>query len=256
MNMKGPDLDIARFSHLKRAFLDSIKRLRRCTLGSLPHSPDNPISGKKNNSGRFTSVRRGNGYDYIFGRNLKHRASVQNLRVFSSKHGIKIANHESARNILEHIEKRATPRPVVLFNSRFGVLCPLKNSMNKQYAIRGVADGTAHFAMDSTAACDWSPKHRRSIWVGADYRLAVAAPLPPLACVALSLGYELDCFIQKLDGHDHQTQPSSPKFAFCHRDAGPENAGRTTNYAFEVMDAPYKPGKAHFATQRPHRKAA
>ena len=256
MSMKGFDLDITRFSHLKRAFLDSIKDLCVCTLGPLPHSLDNPVSGKVNNSGRFTSARRGNGCDYIFGRNLRHKASMQNLKALSPKHGIKTINHESPRNILEHTEKRATPHPVVLFNSRFGVLRPLKSSMNKQYVMRGVADGTAHLTMDSAAACDWSPKQLRLIWMRAAYRLAVAALLSPLACVALSLGYELDCFVKKLDGCDHQAQPSSPKYAFCHRAAGPENDGRTANYAFKVMDAPFKPGNAHFVTQRSHRKAA
>ena len=58
------------------------------------------------------------------------------------------------------------------------------------------------------AACDWSPRQRRLIWVGAAYRLAVAALLPPLTYVALSLGYELDRVVQELDNQGYQTQES------------------------------------------------
>lgn len=62
--------------------------------------------------------------------------------------------------------------------------------------------------MRPTVACDWSPRQHRLIWVGAAYRLAVAALLPPLTYVASSLGYELDCFVQKLESQSHQAQES------------------------------------------------
>lgn len=58
------------------------------------------------------------------------------------------------------------------------------------------------------AACDWTPRQRRLIWVGAAYRLAVAALLPPLTYVASSLGYELDCLVQELDNQGYQAQES------------------------------------------------
>lgn len=61
--------------------------------------------------------------------------------------------------------------------------------------------------MESAAACDGDLRQHRLIWLGAAYRLAVAA-LPPLTYVASSLGYELDCLVQELDGQSHQTQES------------------------------------------------
>lgn len=60
----------------------------------------------------------------------------------------------------------------------------------------------------SAAACDGDLRQRRLIWVGAVYRLAVTALLPPLTYVASSLGYEPDCFIHELDGQSYQTQES------------------------------------------------
>lgn len=62
--------------------------------------------------------------------------------------------------------------------------------------------------MRPAAACDWCPRQHRLIWVGAAYRLAVAALLPPLTYVASSLGYELDCLIHELDGQSYQAQKS------------------------------------------------
>lgn len=62
--------------------------------------------------------------------------------------------------------------------------------------------------MRPAAACDWCPRQRRLIWVGAAYRLATAAPLPPLTYVASSLGYELDCLVQELDNQGYQSQES------------------------------------------------
>lgn len=60
--------------------------------------------------------------------------------------------------------------------------------------------------MRPAAACDWSPRQRRSIWVGAAHRLAVAALLPPLAYAASSPGCELDCLVHELDGQSYQAQ--------------------------------------------------
>lgn len=67
-------------------------------------------------------------------------------------------------------------------------------------------DGITHATLRPAAACDWSPRQHRLIWVGAVYRLAVAALLPPLRYVASSLGYELDCLVQKLDGKNRRAQ--------------------------------------------------
>ena len=55
------------------------------------------------------------------------------------------------------------------------------------------------------AACDCNPRQRRYISVGAAYRLA-AAFRPMLANEALSLGYEIDCFVQELNDERRQTQ--------------------------------------------------
>lgn len=81
-----------------------------------------------------------------------------------------------------------------------------------QSNMRIVAIDTPRLAVRATmwpaAACDWSLRQRRLIWVRAAYRLAVAALLPPLVHVALSLGYELDCLVQELDNQGHQSQKS------------------------------------------------
>lgn len=71
----------------------------------------------------------------------------------------------------------------------------------------GSHNGIGSATMRPAAACDCYPRQRRLIWLGAVYRLAVAA-LPPLTYVALSLGYELDRFVQELDDQGHQTQKS------------------------------------------------
>lgn len=61
----------------------------------------------------------------------------------------------------------------------------------------------------SAAACDCNPRQHRLIWVGAACRLAVAA-LPPLTYVTLSLGYELDRFVQEQDDQGFQSQSLQP----------------------------------------------
>lgn len=62
--------------------------------------------------------------------------------------------------------------------------------------------------MRPAAACDGDLRQRRLIWCGAAYRLSAAAPVPPLTCVASSLGYELDCLVQEFDNQGHQSQES------------------------------------------------
>lgn len=62
------------------------------------------------------------------------------------------------------------------------------------------------FIIKPAATCDCNPRQHRLIWVGAAYRLAVAALLPPLTYVASGLGYELDCLVHELDGQSYQTQ--------------------------------------------------
>lgn len=66
----------------------------------------------------------------------------------------------------------------------------------------------AHATIRQAAACDWSPRQHRLIWVEAVYRLAVAALLPPLTSAASSLGREFDCLVQKLDDKNGQAQVS------------------------------------------------
>lgn len=63
-------------------------------------------------------------------------------------------------------------------------------------------------------ACAWSPGQHRSTCLGAARRLA-AVVLHPLAHVASSLGYELNCFTQKPDDQSRQThtlQTMLPEF--------------------------------------------
>lgn len=67
-------------------------------------------------------------------------------------------------------------------------------------------NGINHATMRSAAACDGDLRQRRLIWVGAAYRLAVAALLPPLTYVASNLGYELDRVVRVLDGQSYQAQ--------------------------------------------------
>lgn len=62
--------------------------------------------------------------------------------------------------------------------------------------------------MRPAVTCDWRPRQRRLVWCGAAYRLATAAPLPPLTYVASSLGCEFDCLVQELDKQGYQSQES------------------------------------------------
>lgn len=75
--------------------------------------------------------------------------------------------------------------------------------------------------MKSAAACDWNPRQHRYDLLGAASRLATAALLPPLAHEALSLGYELDCFVQEPESREAQTQkltqPIHRQFTSLHR---------------------------------------
>lgn len=63
-----------------------------------------------------------------------------------------------------------------------------------------------HAAIRPAVACDGGLRQRRLIWVGAAYRLAVVALLPPLTYVALSLGREPDGLVQELDDENRQAQ--------------------------------------------------
>lgn len=78
--------------------------------------------------------------------------------------------------------------------------------MNTYEAEATSHNGIEHVIMRPAASCDWSPRQRRLIWVGAAYRLAMAALLAPLTYAASSLGYELDCLVQKLDGKNRRAQ--------------------------------------------------
>lgn len=80
--------------------------------------------------------------------------------------------------------------------------------MKTSEAEAGSHNGIGSATMKPAAACDCNSRQHRLIWVGAAYRLAVAALLPPLTYVASSLGYELDRFVQELDDQGHQTQKS------------------------------------------------
>lgn len=75
--------------------------------------------------------------------------------------------------------------------------------------------------MKPAAACDCYPRQHRYDLLGAACRLATAALLPTLAHGTLSLGYELDCFIQEPEGREIQaqklTQPIHRQFTSLYR---------------------------------------
>lgn len=60
--------------------------------------------------------------------------------------------------------------------------------------------------MKPAAACDCYPRQHRYDLLGSACRLATAALLPTLAHGTLSLGYELDCFIQEPESRETQAQ--------------------------------------------------
>lgn len=60
--------------------------------------------------------------------------------------------------------------------------------------------------MKPAAVCYCYPRQHRYDLLGAASRLATAALLPPLTHEALSLGYELDCFIQEPESREAQAQ--------------------------------------------------
>lgn len=100
------------------------------------------------------------------------------------------------------------PRKVALAirePKRDRAICPW---LNLKYASQMESLCPESVIMRPAAACDWSPRQRRLIWVGAAYRLAVVALLPSLTYVASSLGYELDRVVQELDNQGYQTQES------------------------------------------------
>lgn len=74
--------------------------------------------------------------------------------------------------------------------------------------------------MKPAAVCDWNPRQHRYDLLGAANRLATAALLPTLAHGTLSLGYELDCFIQEPESRGAQaqklTQPIRRQFTSLH----------------------------------------
>lgn len=67
-------------------------------------------------------------------------------------------------------------------------------------------DGITHATMRQAAACDGDLRQHRLIWVGAAYRLAVVALLPPLTYAFTSLECTLNCLVQKLDDENRQAQ--------------------------------------------------
>lgn len=78
--------------------------------------------------------------------------------------------------------------------------------MNTYEAESTSHNGIEHVIMRPAASCDWSPRQHRLIWVGAAYRLAMAALPTPRTYAVPSLGYELDCLVQKLDDQNRQAQ--------------------------------------------------
>lgn len=100
------------------------------------------------------------------------------------------------------------PREVALASRESKREQAIRPWLNLKYASQMESHCPESVIMRPAAACDWSPRQRRLIWVGAAYRLAVAALLPPLTYVALSLGYELDRVVQELDNQGYQTQES------------------------------------------------
>ena len=90
---------------------------------------------------------------------------------------------------------------------------------SSQEARRAEAEKPA--TMKPAAACDCYPRQYRYDLLGAACRLATAALLPTLAHGTLSLGYELDCFIQEPESRETQaqklTQPIHRQFTSLYR---------------------------------------
>ena len=90
---------------------------------------------------------------------------------------------------------------------------------SSQEARRAEAEKPA--TMKPAAACDCYPRQHRYDLLGAACRLATAALLPTLAHGTLSLGYELDCFIQEPESRETQvqklTQPIHRQFTSLYR---------------------------------------
>lgn len=101
---------------------------------------------------------------------------------------------------------------------------------SSQEARRAKAEKPA--TMKPAAACGWNPRQHRYDLLGAASRLATAALLPPLAHKALSLGYELDCFIQEPESREAQaqklTQPIRRQLTSLHRRRRSRLAGSYT----------------------------
>lgn len=90
---------------------------------------------------------------------------------------------------------------------------------SSQEARRAEAEKPA--TMKPAAVCYCYPRQHRYDLLGAASRLATAALLPPLTHEALSLGYELDCFIQEPESREAQaqklTQPIHRQSTLLHR---------------------------------------
>ena len=94
-----------------------------------------------------------------------------------------------------------------------------KNHTGSRNAIK--PDSIKPATMKPAAACDCYPRQHRYDLLGAACRLATAALLPTLAHGTLSLGYELDCFIQEPESRETQaqklTQPIHRQFTSLYR---------------------------------------
>lgn len=82
----------------------------------------------------------------------------------------------------------------------------ISNHLFSKWATAKSKSIAAHATMRPAAACDGDLRQCRLIWVGAAYRLAVAALLPLLTYASSSLEYELNCLVQKLDDQSRQAQ--------------------------------------------------
>lgn len=117
---------------------------------------------------------------------------------------------EPATDSLQSQQKAPLKRQIARFvtSSAKGSSAPSRAEGIPRPAQARSATTRERVTMRPAATCDWSPRQHRLIWVGAAYRLAVGALLPPLTYVASSLGYELDCFVQKLESQSHRAQES------------------------------------------------
>lgn len=101
-------------------------------------------------------------------------------------------------------ERAATDRDLRTIEDLYNCVVCCKDNIsginNNIYFFYKVYETVQHFSAitKSAAACDWYPRQRRFGVGGVVRRLAAAASLPLLTCVALSRGQDLGGFLRQL----------------------------------------------------------